>query len=128
MKHFQRVLSLIGTLFGIATLFAGSRVLLGGDPGYAVFRPLLLFNTVMGVAYIAAGVAAWFSTSRGRQSAVVIFSVNAVALALVAYLHVASGTVALESVQAMALRTVVWLVIALGLRWLDRRLLTGTGT
>ena len=99
-------------------------VLLGGDPGYAVFRPLLLFNTVMGVAYIAAGVAAWFSTSRGRQSAVVIFSVNAVALALVAYLHVAPGTVALESVQAMALRTVVWLVIALGLLWLDRRMRT----
>ena len=47
----------IAVLFGIATLFAGGRVLLGSDPGYEVFRPLLIYNTSMGVAYLAAGAA-----------------------------------------------------------------------
>lgn len=35
------VLAFIAILFGIATIFAGGRVLLGADPGYVVFRPLL---------------------------------------------------------------------------------------
>lgn len=121
MKLVQRVLSVIAMLFGIATLVAGLRVLLGADPGYAVYQPLLFFNTVMGVAYVAAGIAAWFSTSRGWRAALSIFGFNAIALAMIAYLHAVPGTVALESVQAMILRTAVWLVLALGLGWLDRR-------
>lgn len=39
----------MAVLFGAATLVAGGRVLLGADPGYEVFRPLLVYNTAMGV-------------------------------------------------------------------------------
>lgn len=119
------MLSVIAVLFGIATLVAGSRVLLGVDPGYTVYRPLLFFNTVMGVAYVAAGIAAWFSASRGWRAALFIFGLNAVALAMIAYLHAVPGTVALESVQAMILRTAVWFALALGLGWLGRRARSG---
>ena len=41
-------------LFGFITVFAGSSVLLGVDPGYIVFRPLVIYNSVMGIVYIAA--------------------------------------------------------------------------
>ena len=50
-------------MFGVATLFAGSRVLLGSDPGYEVFRPLLIYNTAMGAAYLAAGITVWGGTT-----------------------------------------------------------------
>ena len=42
--------ALVAVRFGVATVVAGSRVLLGADPGYAVFRPLLWCNAAMGVA------------------------------------------------------------------------------
>jgi len=56
----------IAVLFGIATLFAGGRVLLGSDPGYVVFRPLLVYNVLMGLAYVAAGIIFWRS-ARGPE-------------------------------------------------------------
>ena len=51
----------VAALFGVATIFAGGRVLLGSDPGYVVFRPLLIYNTIMGVFYIAAAFTIWIS-------------------------------------------------------------------
>ena len=49
-------------------LVAGGRVLLGGDPGYVVYLPLLVFNTAMGVAYLFTGVRAWFDADGPRPS------------------------------------------------------------
>ena len=63
----------IAVLFGIATLFAGGRVLLGSDPGYVVFRPLLVYNVLMGLAYVAAGIIFWRSARAGRNAAAAIF-------------------------------------------------------
>jgi hypothetical protein len=121
MNTTQRLLAIVATLFGMVTVVAGGRVLLGADPGYAVFRPLLAYNTAMGVAYIAAGVLAWFSVRRGTFAAATIFVLNGVVLAIVGYLYAEQGNVAIESVRAMTLRTVVWLVLFLGLLWLSRR-------
>ena len=59
MKVIKIVLVLVAALFGIATIFAGTRVLLGSDPGYIVFRPLLIYNTAMGIVYVAAAIIAW---------------------------------------------------------------------
>ena len=55
----QRAVAVVAGVFGLATIAAGTRVLLGGDPGYDAFRPLLVFNTLMGFAYCAAAVLAW---------------------------------------------------------------------
>lgn len=65
----QRVIALVAIIFGLATVAAGTRVLMGTSPGYEVFQPLLMFNTLMGFAYIAAGLVAWRSRSRGLNSA-----------------------------------------------------------
>lgn len=114
-------LALIAVLFGALTIFAGSRVLGGSDPGYAVFRPLVIYNTLMGAAYVAAGAMAWRSLAAGRVMAGAIFALNVVVLSAVAYLYKAASAVAIDSVQAMTLRTVVWLALFVGFAWLSRR-------
>lgn len=120
-KSIQAILAAVAVLFGIATVAAGSRVLLGADPGYLVFRPLLIYNTVMGLAYIAAGIVAWRSIAKGRFAAAVIFTLNLIVLGGVVYLYATSAAVAVDSVRAMVLRTVVWLVLFAGLAWLSRK-------
>ena len=110
----------IAVLFGVATLFAGSRVLLGSDPGYEVFRPLLVYNTAMGVAYLAAGIAIWRSVNAGRYAAGVIFLLNLLVLVGIVVLYRSGGAVAVDSLRAMTLRTVVWLALFIAASWLAR--------
>ena len=110
----------IAVLFGVATLFAGSRVLLGSDPGYEVFRPLLVYNTAMGVAYLAAGIAIWRSVNAGRYAAGVIFLLNLLVLVGIVVIYGSGGGVAVDSLRAMTLRTVVWLVLFIAASWLAR--------
>ena len=44
----RRAIALAAGAFGLVTVVAGTRVLTGTDPGYVVFRPLLVFDTFMG--------------------------------------------------------------------------------
>jgi len=120
MRRLRAVLALVAAVFGIATLVAGARVLAGADPGYVVFRPLLLYNTAMGAAYLAAAAIAWRSARHGPRAAAAIFALNAAVLAAIAWLRANGDDVARESVGAMTFRTVVWLVILLGLVWARR--------
>lgn len=108
-------------LFGIATLFAGGCVLLGSDPGYEVFRPLLIYNTAMGVAYLAAGVTVWCSANAGRYAAGAIFLLNFLVLVWILMVYRSGGPVAVDSLGAMSFRTAVWLVLFLAVTWLVRR-------
>lgn len=110
----------IAVLFGIATLFAGSRVLLGSDPGYVVFRPLLIYNTAMGIAYLAAGVTLWRSINAGRYASGAILGLNFLVLVSILVIYRSGGPVAVDSLRAMTLRTIVWLVLFLGASWLAR--------
>ena len=117
----QRALALLAAAFGVVTLVAGTRVLAGADPGYVVFRPLLWFNTVMGVAYLAAAFAIWRDAALGRRAALAIFALNLVVLAAVTVLHVSGAAVAATSLGAMSLRTGFWLALWLALSRLARR-------
>lgn len=109
----RRLPAFAAAAFGLVTLVAGGRVLQGADPGYPVFRPLLIFNTAMGAAYLAAGVVMSRSLEGGKAAALAIFLLNLVALAAVGCLYAAGGAVAADSVRAMTLRTGVWLVLFL---------------
>ncbi len=120
MRWLQRASALVGILFGIATIVAGSRVLAGSDPGYVVFRPLLLFNTAMGLAYVIGGIVAWRNSKAGAYLAAAIFCLNAAVLGIIGYLYTIGDAVALESLRAMTLRTFVWLILFLGLAWVSR--------
>lgn len=111
------ILALVATVFGLATVVAGGRVLAGADPGYVVFRPLVIYNTAMGVAYVLAGVVAWRSLDRGKYVAAIIFVLNLLVLGGIGYLYASGGAVAIDSLRAMTFRTVVWLVLVVGLVW-----------
>lgn len=100
-------------IFGMATVAAGSRVLLGSDPGYIVFKPLLLFNTAMGLAYIVVGVLAWQRSGLGARGAALVALLNLAVLGGIALLHASGEPIATTSLQAMAFRTVVWVVLFL---------------
>ena len=116
----QILAAAVAILFGVATLVAGGRVLLGSDPGYAVFRPLLIYNSAMGVAYLAAGVTVWRSVNVGRYAAGAIFLLNLLVLLGILVVYRSGGVVAVDSLRAMTLRTVVWLALFLALSWLGR--------
>lgn len=108
-------------LFGALTIFAGTRVLTGADPGYVVFLPLLIYNTAMGAAYVAVGTMAWRHLGVGRKGAAAIFGLNLIVLIAVWALHQSAGAVAVDSVRAMGLRTGVWFVLFVGFWWLGRK-------
>ena len=116
----QLLAAAIAGLFGVATLFAGGRVLLGSDPGYVVFRPLLIYNTIMGMAYLAAGITLWRSLTLGKYAAGAIFLLNILVLLGIILVYRNGGAVAVDSLRAMTLRTVMWLVLFLVASWLGR--------
>lgn len=122
VKTIQRAFALIGILFGLVTIVAGCRVLSGSDPGYIVFRPLLMYNTAMGMAYVAAGTIAWRSLDGGKYVAATIFLLNAFVLLVIGYLYTTGNAIAIESLRAMTLRTVVWFALFLGFVWMNHRI------
>jgi hypothetical protein len=111
----QRIAASVAGLFGIATVMAGTRVLWGADPGYVVFRPLLMFNTAMGVAYVAAALAIWQSLTLGKAAAGAIAVLNLLVLAIISLLYATGSAVAIDSLGAMTFRTVVWVGLFLAL-------------
>ena len=111
MKIIQNTLALIAVLFGLVTIFVGSSVLMGSDPGYLVYLPLLIYNTAMGIMYVFAGSIIFRNITKGMYMAVGIFSLNLAVLITIYFLHTKSSSVADESLNAMVLRTVVWLVL-----------------
>lgn len=121
MRAIRGILALVAALFGLATMIAGTSVLAGADPGYVVFRPLLIYNTAMGLAYVAAGVIAWRSLDRGKYAAATIFVLNFLVLGAIGYLYATGSAVAIDSLRAMSFRTVVWLVLFVGLAWTNDR-------
>lgn len=114
----QTVVTVFAVLFGVLTLFAGSRILFGINPGYEVFQPLLVYNTIMGLVYITAGLIVRRNLRLGRNAAAVIFLFNLVVLLGIFLLHSTGGTIAVESLRAMTLRSAVWLVLFIALWWL----------
>jgi len=121
MKISQRVLSIVAALFGFITIIAGTRVLLGSDPGYIVYQPLLIFNTAMGIVYVSAAVIAWRNIKQGMYVAAIIFVLNLAMLAVIYFLYTKGSSIAVESLRAISFRTTVWLALFTGLWWLSRK-------
>ena len=120
MKITQNILVTVAVLFGLLTIFAGTRVLLGSNPGYIVFRPLLIYNTTMGIVYVAAGIIAWRNIKQGMYVAAAIFALNLIVLTAIFFLYREGSSIAIDSLRAMTLRTVVWFALFSGFWWLWR--------
>ena len=117
----QRASALLAVLFGLATAFTGGRVLLGAfDPGYVVVLPLVVFNTIMGVVYIAAAGRIKSDAARGRVAATAVAGANLFVLIVLVGYALAGGVVAMESFVAMSVRTGVWAGIVLALTYVVR--------
>lgn len=112
----------VATAFGLLTIIAGGRVLLGADPGYVVYQPLLVFNTVMGLVYVTVAVIGWRKPAQGRNGAALVFGLNLLALVGIYALHASGAAIAVDSLRAMSLRTGVWLLLLAGFWWLAHRL------
>lgn len=120
MKITKYILITVAVLFGLLTIFAGTRVLLGSDPGYIVFRPLLIYNSIMGVVYVTAGIIAWRNIKQGMIVSAAIFVLNFIVLITIFFLYTEGHSIAVDSLRAMSLRTVVWFALFAGFWWLYR--------
>lgn len=109
----QTIAAAVAVIFGVVTLFAGGSVLVGRDPGYVVYKPLLYYNVAMGFAYVWAGLLIWRSVQRGRGAAFAIFVLNLLVLIGIVVASRTGSDVASESFGAMTFRTVLWLVLYL---------------
>ncbi|MGD9899995.1 MAG: hypothetical protein AB7T22_12800 [Calditrichaceae bacterium] len=121
MKVTKIVLILIAALYGLMTIIAGSRVLLGSDPGYVVFKPLLIYNVIMGIVYVTTSVVAWRNIKQGMYLAAAIFSLNLVTLIVIYFLSTNGSVIAADSLRAMSIRTSVWLILFAGFGWLNHK-------
>lgn len=108
----QKVCSIIAIVFGLITIWVGGTTLLGfSDPGYVIFLPLLIFNTVMGFAYTAAGYLIWRKLQTGINAAKFVFLINLSVLILIAIAYLLEVSIAIESLKAMSFRTLIWAII-----------------
>lgn len=112
----------VALAFGAVTLVVGGAVLLGRDTGYDVYSPLLVYNVVMGFAYVAAGLMIRRTAPRSPHAALAIFLANAGMLWWIFHVHAANpDAVAPESFRAMTMRTVVWFILWLAATALVRQ-------
>lgn len=120
-RPLHRLLVLVPAIFGLVTILAAGRIVLGlGAADHVVFYPLLVFNGLMGVVYVATAFAIRSDPVRGRRVATGVVALNLLVLGVIVLLRNAGQPVARESVQAMAFRVAVWVGIAGGLTWLLR--------
>ena len=112
----RRTIALAAGVFGLVTIAAGIRVLAGADPGYVVFRPLLIFNTIMGFVYLLGAVHIWRDAQRGRVWAQGVALVNVTVLVIVILLFATGRAIAIDSLAAMTVRTLAWVAAGLALR------------
>lgn len=120
MKVAQNILVTITVLFGLLTIVAGTRVLLGGNPGYIVFLPLLIYNAAMGIVYVVAGIIAWRNIKQGMHVSAAISVLNLIVLAVTFFMYTEGYSIAVDSLRAMSLRTVVWFALFAGFWWIYR--------
>lgn len=117
----QRASVLVAALFGLASVLAGGRVLLGlAHPGYVILLPLVAFNTTMGIVYIAVARRIKSDAGRGRTAAAGVAVINLVVLVALGGYAATGGIVASQSFAAMALRAGVWVGIFLALTYVAR--------
>jgi hypothetical protein len=118
-----RTAALVAVLFGAVTIFSGARVLFGSDAARqaaGAFVPWVLwFNTVAGLAYVAAGVGLWLRRAWAVRLSAVLAAVSVLVFAALG-VHIALGGVyEARTVAAMALRCTFWI----GLAWFAARTL-----
>lgn len=103
----------VGFVFGLMSVVAGTRVLVGlAHPDYVVLRWLLVYNVAAGAAGVLAGAGLWRLRNWATRLTRFVAAAHGVVLAVLMVLWVTDRPVALDSLIAMLLRVVVWTAIA----------------
>lgn len=109
----RRIAAVVAVVFSGMSLIEGTQVLLGlAQPDYVVLKPLLIYNVLMAIPGIIAGVALWPGRRWAFRLAAVITAAHVVVLLVIGTMYLSGGSVALHSVQAMLARSVAWSLIA----------------
>ncbi len=111
-----QVLSVVGLIFGAATIVSGGQVIFGPEEkriAVGASVPFVVwFNFLAGFAYLAAAVGLFRRAKWGAYLAMAIAAATAVTFAAFG-VHILMGEAfEARTVGAMTLRTGVWLVIA----------------
>jgi hypothetical protein len=116
-----RAAALVAVLFGAATIVSGARVLFGSDAvrqAAGAYVPWVLwFNTVAGLAYVAAGVGLWLRRAWAVRLSVVLAVASVLVFAALGVHAALGGAYEVRTVAAMALRCTFWI----GLAWFAAR-------
>ncbi|KAF0149920.1 MAG: hypothetical protein FD143_2681 [Ignavibacteria bacterium] len=116
-KLFKIIAAVIAIIFSLLSIVEGSTVLLGiSVQDYTVFKPLLVYNVIMGIVGVFAGSAIWINTREAMRYTKIILAAHTTVMVIVIFIYLLSNAVAMHSVQAMLVRVVIWLVITL-LAW-----------
>lgn len=109
-------LSIVATLFGIATIKEGGTVLFteAGNQNAGNFVPFVLwFNFFAGFAYILAGIMLFRLKSCSRKLSSVIAIATTIVFIIFGVHILNGGAYELRTVVAMTLRSGIWIAIAL---------------
>jgi len=116
LPFIQTTAAIIATAFGLITIWVGGTTLFGfSDPGYVIFLPLLIYNTVMGFFYTATGMLIWQQHPKATKASKFIFLLNIMVLIIITLLYWTNFEVAFDSLKAMSIRTLIWGTIYISL-------------
>ncbi|HOJ06414.1 MAG: hypothetical protein HND40_11480 [Ignavibacteriota bacterium] len=115
MKKTANIITAIAAIiFSALSIVEGSRVLLGiSVPEYVVFTPLLIYNIIMGITGVYAGVQIFRQHISSLRNSAVISLFHISILITISLLYFFDSVVSIHSVYAMIFRTVLWLIITI---------------
>jgi len=111
-----RILSVVGIVFGIMTLFSAGNVLFGPQSARELagaYVPFVVwFNFVAGSFYIAAGIGTWIGRHWAKNLAFLIAIATGIAGLLFSWQVFSDEAYEIRTVGAMILRTGFWSLFA----------------
>jgi hypothetical protein len=112
MKIIIKIVAALAIILGLMAVVTGLRVLFGSfDPGYQYFTALLVYNVIMGVASIIAGIFIWKENEKAIMFSSLIAAFHfVVLLTLVTIFY---NIISAQSIGAMLFRTSAWLVFTI---------------
>lgn len=111
---YRKIAAIVAIVFSLLTIVEGSQVLFGiTQHAYIVFTPLLIYNILMGLVGLIAGIMLWLNHKKAFMLTKLILAVHLIVLLVVGILYLSSNAVALHSIQAMSIRVIIWLLITL---------------
>lgn len=111
MKIIVKIVAVLAAIMGIMPTITGSRVLLGMfDPGYQYFTALIVYNIILGIFSVIAGIFIWQGKSKAPILSFIITVSHIIVLLLL--LTIFNDIIADKSINAMTFRSVIWIVFS----------------